>query len=217
MTRTAPDLAGAERIGPLDGRIALVRPPRRPGAPLVFAFHGTGGDETQFAELLPRLLPEAGVIAPRGDVSEHGAARFFRRKAEGVYDMEDLAARRDALADWVAARIAEHPGSPAWGLGYSNGANILAAMAFTRPTLFARLALLHPLIPWTPEPQPGLAAARVLVAGGERDPIAPVAGTRALAEWFRAQGARTRLALHPGGHEVRPEELTALAELFGEP
>ena len=42
-------------------------------------------------------------------------------------------------------------------------------------------------------------------------------GTRALAEWFRAQGAQTRLALHPGGHEVRPEELTALAELFGEP
>ena len=212
MTQIASD-----RTGTVDGRLALVRPPRRPGAPLVFAFHGTGGDETQFADLLARLAPEAGVIAPRGEVSEHGAARFFRRKAEGVYDMADLAARRDAMAGWVQARIAEHPGSPAWALGYSNGANILAAMAFTAPGLFSRLALLHPLIPWTPAPQPGLAGARVLVAGGERDPIAPVAGTRALAEWVRAQGAQTRLALHPGGHEVRPEELSALAELFGEP
>ncbi|WP_339949380.1 alpha/beta hydrolase [uncultured Albimonas sp.] len=210
------DIAASDRIGTVDGRIALIRPPRRPGAPLVFAFHGTGGDESQFAELLARLAPEAGVIAPRGEVSEHGAARFFRRRAEGVYDMDDLRARRDALIGWVEARRAEHPDAPAWGLGYSNGANILAAMAFEAPGLFGRLALLHPLIPWTPAPQPGLAGVPVLIGAGARDPIAPASATRTLEAWFQAQGARTRLAMHAGGHEIRPEELSALAAFLGE-
>ncbi len=55
-----------------------------PGAPLVFAFHGTGGDEHQFFDLASQLLPGAGVISPRSDVSEGGAARFFRRTGEGI-------------------------------------------------------------------------------------------------------------------------------------
>ena len=62
-------------------------------APLVFAFHGTGGDEHQFSELVVQMLPDAGLVSPRGDVSEHGALRFFRRTGEGVYDMADLAER----------------------------------------------------------------------------------------------------------------------------
>ena len=43
------------------------------GAPLVFSFHGTGGDEHQFAALVAGLAPGASHIAPRGDVSEFGA------------------------------------------------------------------------------------------------------------------------------------------------
>ena len=37
-------------------------------APLVFAFHGTGGDERQLVPLARRLVPGATVVAPRGDV-----------------------------------------------------------------------------------------------------------------------------------------------------
>lgn len=66
-----------------------------PGAPLIFTFHGTGGDETQFHGLARQLIAEAHVVSPRGDVSEHGMARYFRRTGEGVYDMDDLATRRD--------------------------------------------------------------------------------------------------------------------------
>ncbi len=75
-----------------------------PGAPLVFTFHGTGGDEHQFTGLVGQILPAAGIVSPRGDVSEHGANRFFRRKAEGVYDMEDLAVRTRKMADFVRAQ-----------------------------------------------------------------------------------------------------------------
>ncbi|MDZ7907370.1 MAG: alpha/beta hydrolase [Gemmobacter sp.] len=121
--------------------------PPAPGAPLLFTFHGTGGDEHQFAGLMPQILPGAGLVSPRGDVSEHGANRFFRRTGEGVYDMDDLARRTAKMAAFVAAHRAAHPGAAVYGLGYSNGANILASVLFQAPDLFDRAALLHPLIP----------------------------------------------------------------------
>ena len=185
-----------------------------PGAPLVFVFHGTGGDENQFFGLIDRMLPQAGIIAPRGDVSEHGANRFFRRTAEGVYDMADLAVRTSAMAGFIAAHRAATPGVPVYGLGYSNGANILASVLFQAPELFDRVALLHPLIPFQPPAQPGLARLSVLVTAGRHDPICPLPLTQALVDALRAQGAVVDLALHSGGHEIRPEELDRVALAF---
>ena len=79
--------------------------PGKPGGPLFFLFHGTGGDESQFAGLGRDLAPDATLVAPRGDVSEHGAARFFRRTAEGVYDMADLARATAKMAAFVRAHV----------------------------------------------------------------------------------------------------------------
>lgn len=196
-------------------RHALISAPR-PGAPLVFAFHGTGGDETQFADLVPAFAPGAGLVAPRGDVSEFGANRFFRRTAEGVYDMADLARRTEAMIGFVRSRRVEHPAAPAYALGYSNGANILASMSFVAPDLFERIALLHPLIPWQPKDQPALEGRRVLITAGRRDRISPLKLTEVLASYYRAQGAALMLTLHDGGHEMRSEEITALGQFFGE-
>ena len=130
--------------------------PGTEGAPLVFAFHGTGGDEHQFSGLVGQILPGAGLVAPRGDVSEHGASRFFRRRAEGVYDMEDLRARTRRMTSFLRAHVQANPGRPVFAMGYSNGANILASVMFEAPDLFDRAVLMHPLIPWTPAPQSGL-------------------------------------------------------------
>lgn len=96
------------------------------GAPLFIVFHGTGGDENQFFGLAEQLLPEATIVSPRGDVSEYGAARFFRRTGEGVYDMEDLARATDKMAGFIAGLVAQYKPSEVIGLGYSNGANIMA-------------------------------------------------------------------------------------------
>lgn len=185
--------------------------PGTEGAPLVFAFHGTGGDEHQFTGLIGQILPEAGIVAPRGDVSEHGASRFFRRRAEGVYDMEDLRARTRQMTAFLRAHVEANPGRPVHALGYSNGANILAAVMFEAPELFDRVVLMHPLIPWTPADQPGLAGRQVLVTAGRRDPICPLPQTEALAGWLKAQGAALKLALHNGGHEITAPELNAVA------
>jgi phospholipase/carboxylesterase len=180
-------------------------------APLLFLFHGTGGDETQFLSLARQLRPGAHLVAPRGDVSEQGANRYFRRTGEGVYDMADLARATDKMVRFVRAHRNETNASQVLGLGYSNGANILASVLFEAPELFDAAVLMHPLIPFTPPPQPGLAGRRVLITAGRRDPICPPPATEALAAWLEAQGATTELFWHSGGHEIAQTELAAVA------
>ena len=183
-----------------------------PGGTLAFGFHGTGGDERQFVPLLRRLLPGAGIVTPRGDVSEMGALRFFRRQGEGRYDMDDLRARTRAMAGFVAERAEAAGAERVIGLGYSNGANILASVVFEQPDLFDEVILLHPLIPWTPAP--AAVRARVLITAGRRDPICPPEASRRLEDWFRAQGTEVETLWHPGGHEIAQDEITAAARFL---
>ena len=181
-----------------------------PKAPALFLFHGTGGDEQQFLELGAELKPGARLIAPRGDVSEGGALRYFRRLAEGHYDMADLARATVKMAGFVGERLGAERPPEVMGFGYSNGANILASLLFERPELFDTAVLLHPLIPFAPKPQPGLKGRRILITAGRRDPICPAPATEALAGYFSAQGAEVKLFWHEGGHESRRDELQAV-------
>ncbi|KKC41074.1 esterase [Devosia epidermidihirudinis] len=181
-------------------------------SPLFFVFHGTGGDENQFFELAGQLLPGARIVAPRGDVSEGGALRYFRRTGEGVYDMDDLRLRVAQMIAFVTAQKAECAPRKVIGLGYSNGANILAAVQFAAPELFDATVLMHPLIPFTP-PEVDFSGRQVLITAGKRDPMASVATTQALNDYFAGQGAATTLVWHEGGHELRHEELAA-TQLF---
>jgi phospholipase/carboxylesterase len=185
---------------------------RAEGKPLVFVFHGTGGTENQFVPLVRELMPGAAIVAPRGDVSERGALRFFRRTGEGVYDMADLAKRTATMTGFIEAHAAiAHP-TRILGLGYSNGANILASVMLARPGLFDDAVLMHPLIPWSPEPAP--MTTRVLITAGEHDPICPPEETRALADWLREQGAEVTTHWHPGGHEIDRSEIAAVAQFL---
>lgn len=188
--------------------------PASPGPPLVFAFHGTGGDERQLSGLVSQILPDAGIVAPRGDVSEHGAARFFRRTGEGVYDMQDLAERTHKMIGFIRAHREANPGAGVYGIGYSNGANILASVIFAAPELFNRVTLMHPLIPFEPAPQPGLSKVDVLITAGLRDPISPAPLTERLERWLADQGATVETLWHEGGHEMREPEITAAARLL---
>ncbi|WP_095089285.1 alpha/beta hydrolase [Mesorhizobium sophorae] len=188
--------------------------PGSPGGPLLFVFHGTGGDENQLLSLGRDLLPQATIISPRGDVAEHGSARFFRRTGEGVYDMGDLARATDKIAGFIKAHIEAAKPSSVFGLGYSNGANILASVVFAAPEVFDATALMHPLIPFEPEINGSLAGRHILVTAGRRDPICPPNLTTRLEAYLRADGADVTVAWHEGGHEVRPNEIEAARHLF---
>jgi phospholipase/carboxylesterase len=179
------------------------------GKPLLFLFHGTGGDETQMLGLGRAVAPGTALVAPRGDVSEMGALRFFRRAAEGVYDMDDLARATAKMAGFVRAHVEAARPAAVMGLGYSNGANILASTLFAAPELFDAAVLMHPLIPFQPQIAGSLAGRRILVTAGERDPICPPHMTARLEAWLRDAGADVTMVRHPGGHEIRPEEIDA--------
>jgi phospholipase/carboxylesterase len=185
------------------------------GAPILFVFHGTGGDENQFFEFGADLLPGATIVSPRGDVAEYGAARFFKRTGEGVYDMADLARATAKMAGFVKALKEEHKAGEVIGLGFSNGANILASMLIETDGLFDRAVLMHPLIPFAPRANPSLSKTKVLVTAGRNDPIGPARMTQMLADYLTAQGADVTLDWHDGGHEIRREEVEAVQRFLG--
>jgi phospholipase/carboxylesterase len=133
--------------------------------------------------------------------------RYFKRLAEGRYDMADLARATSKMAGFVGDRIARSQPIKVFGFGYSNGANMLASVQFAAPDLFDAAVLLHPLIPFDPGTVPGLSGKRVLITAGRHDPICPAEATQRLADWYDAQGAQVELFWHEGGHELRQEEL----------
>lgn len=180
------------------------------GAPLLLTFHGTGGDEAQFHDLGQALVSGAHVVSPRGDVSEMGALRYFRRTAEGVYDMEDLAQRTVAMAAFVRAEVARTGATRVIGLGYSNGANMLASVMLAHPGMVTEAVLMHPLIPWAPDPDPTLHGTKVLITAGEQDPICPAPATHALIETLTQKGATVSAHWHQGGHQIAQSEVGAV-------
>ncbi|WCK12637.1 alpha/beta hydrolase [Agrobacterium tumefaciens] len=184
------------------------------GAPLFVVLHGTGGDENQFFDFGSGLLPNATIVSPLGDVAEHGAARFFRRTGEGVYDLADLERATAKLADFVKANREHYQAGPVIGLGFSNGANILANVLIEQPELFDAAVLMHPLIPFEPQAAAAKSSRRVLITAGERDPICPVPLTKALEKSLEAQGGTVKTVWHPGGHEIRSNEIEAVREFL---
>ncbi len=194
----------------LDDRPHRVEPAAAGDPTTVLLAHGTGGDEHDLVPLAARLAPGAALLSPRGTVREGGANRFFARHAEGVFDRGDLAAQAEALGAWVREACAAHerPLSGLLGLGFSNGANILWALAAHDPTLLRGAVLLAPMLPFTPDQAPDLSGWPVLIGAGRQDQIATPAQAEALAAWLTRCGAAVEIAWHDGGHQPGPQLLT---------
>src|SRR5687767_6457603 len=173
-------------------------------APTLLVLHGTGGDENDLVGLGRAMLPGANVLSPRGKVLENGMPRFFRRLAEGVFDLEDLKARTQELADFVRVGVGEYgfDAGRVFAAGYSNGANIAASTLLLRPGTLAGAVLLRPMVPLVPDPPPDLTGTAVLIEAGRADVIAPPAQTRALAELLRTCGAEVDVVNQAAGHQL---------------
>ena len=184
-------------------------PAARPGLPSLLLLHGTGGNEDDLLPLGERLLPGAARLSPRGQVLEHGMPRFFRRLAEGVFDLDDLRRRTSELADFVdAARTRYDLGPlPPVAVGLSNGANIAAAMLLLRPGTLGGALLLRPMVPLVPDPMPVLAGVPVQINAGTADPIVTPAQSEALAALLRRAGAADTIDWVRGGHGLTQQDL----------
>lgn len=178
----------------------------------VLVLHGTGGDENDLLPLARELFPHAALLSPRGKVLERGAARFFRRLAEGVFDLEDLAFRTDELTQFVDDAAARYGFDRArvMALGFSNGANIAASMLLKRGAVLDAAVLLAPMLPFDPGTPPPLRGVRVFIGAGETDAMVPLSQTRRLVDVLRAAGADVTDYWHPSGHTITHEELRAV-------
>ena len=178
-------------------------------APTLLLLHGTGGNETDLLQLGQSLAPDASLLSPRGKVLENGMPRFFRRLAEGVFDMEDLIRRTHELADFVeaAAQTYGFDRSRVWAVGYSNGANIAASTLLLRPAVLSAALLLRAMVPLEPETMPDLRGAPVFIAAGRYDPIVPVSNIERLETLLREAGADVTLRWQDAGHGLENEEI----------
>ena len=171
--------------------------------------HGTGGNEDQLVPLGRELDPAAALLSPRGKVLENGHARFFRRLAEGVFDLEDLKQRTDELAEFVAAAAAHYhfPVEKVAAVGYSNGANIAASILLRRLGILQTAVLLRAMVPFLPEPLPNLSGVRVWIAGGKQDMLIAPSETQRLADLLQEAGAEVTAHFVDAGHGLTNTEL----------
>ena len=176
--------------------------------------HGTGGSERDLIPLGQDLDSEASLLSPRGKVLENGMPRFFRRLAEGVFDLEDLRKRTHELADFVvsAAERYKIDVKKIVAVGYSNGANIAASVLLLRPEVLSGAILFRAMVPLIPETQPKLTSVRVWIGAGSSDPIVPVSEPKKLAALLREAEADVTIRFFSSGHELTPDDVDASRE-----
>lgn len=171
--------------------------------------HGTGGNERDLIPLGRELDPDASLLSPRGKVLENGMPRFFRRLAEGIFDLDDLKKRTNELADFVAAAAQRYgfASDNIVAVGYSNGANIAASMLLLRPEVLSAAILFRAMVPLVPDKQPKLSSMRVWIGAGTNDPIIPTSETQRLVELLRSAGADVTIRFFNAGHGLTNSEL----------
>ena len=182
-------------------------------APTLLLLHGTGGDESDLIPLGQAVMPGAALLSPRGRVLENGMPRFFRRFGEGRFDEANLKDEALALANFVGAAAQTHHFDPVRvvALGFSNGANIAAALLLLHPHVLAGAVLLRPMVPLIPPELPNLAGKPVLISAGQHDPIVPAANILHLANLLQSAGAEVTLKRQPLGHSLAEPDLQASA------
>ena len=175
----------------------------------LFLLHGTGGNEEDLIPLGNEIAPGAAILSPRGKVLENGMPRFFRRLAEGVFDLEDLKFRTYELADFVkeASKIYGFDLKSLLGIGYSNGANIAASVLLLRPNILSNAILFRPMVPLVPDFLPDLRSKHVLISAGLHDPIVTSQETKNLLDLLQKAGADVSINWQNSGHELTSDEV----------
>lgn len=187
-------------------------PPNKSGArtTTLLLLHGTGGTEEDLIPMGRQIAPNAAKLSPRGKVLENGMPRFFKRLAEGVFDVEDLKLRTHELADFVVAASKVYGFDLRYvvAVGYSNGANIAASELFLRPSLFSSAILYRPMVPLIPEVLPDLSAKHIFISAGLHDPIVSNRETENLFNLLKKTGvADISINWQNSGHELTLEEI----------
>ena len=190
---------------------------RKANLSTLLLLHGTGGNENDLipiAKMLSSSPANASILSPRGKVLENGMPRFFRRLAEGVFDIEDLKFRTHELADFIenASRLYNFDLEHIIAVGYSNGANIASSLLLLRPEILSVAILFRPMVPFIPDTLQNLISKNILICAGEWDPIVPRQNTGKLLDIFKKAHANVSIYWQKSGHELGQEEILTAKE-----
>ncbi|KAA0970634.1 alpha/beta hydrolase [Aureimonas fodinaquatilis] len=189
-------------------------PATKTGHSPLLLLHGTGGDENDLVPMGQAVAPGAALVSPRGKVLENGMPRFFRRLAEGVFDEDDLRLRAAELAEFIAQARNDYALPAPFALGFSNGANMAAALLLLHPEALAGAVLLRAMKPLQTMPTPDLTGKRILLLAGATDPIIPADNARGLAEHLQNCGAAVEFHTLPVGHGLSQADLRLTSEFL---
>ncbi len=184
------------------------KPASNPGRPPLLLLHGTGGNEDDLLHLGRMVSPGSAQLSPRGKVVEDGMPRFFHRLSEGVFDETDVRRRANELADFVIDARKTYGLAAPIAIGFSNGANIAAAMLQLRPEILAGAILLRAMVPLQDPPAVDLSGKPVLILSGASDPIVPADNAKRVASVLRAAGAVVEHRMLPAGHGISEADVT---------
>jgi phospholipase/carboxylesterase len=181
-----------------------------PDTPVALTLHGTGGTENDLVRLGQALLPGSPVLSPRGRVSEQGMNRWFARKAEGVFDVDDVIARAAELVGFVTEAVDHYglAGRPLIAVGFSNGANMATATALLHPEVLNQVVAFSGMFPFGDrDPLGDLTGVRLFLANGDVDPMAPSSSGDRLEALATEHGAAVTRFIRPGSHGIVEEDL----------
>lgn len=196
------------------GRTGTVKQQSHPFTTFLL-LHGNGGNEQVLIPLAYELDKSAAILSPRGKVLENGITpRFFRRLAEGVFDIDDLKFRTNELAEFVndASKTYDFDLQHVIAVGYSNGANIAASMQLLRPEVLSSAILFRAMVPFVPQTLPDLSNKHTFISSGLYDPIVSSQEAENLFGLFKKAGANISLSWQESGHELTVEEIQKAKE-----
>ena len=171
--------------------------------------HGTGGNEDDLIPLGRLIYPNANLLSPRGKVLEHGMPRFFKRLAEGVFDIEDLKFRTQELAKFVNEASLQYSFdlSKTIAVGFSNGANIAASLLLLYPQVIAGAVLFRPMIPIIPNNLPNLSEKKIVILSGQYDPIVSKKQAEDLFSLLKKTDTKVTIQWQESGHEITQDDV----------
>lgn len=168
------------------------------------ALHGTGGDENDLVPLVNYLNPTFNILSPRGNVSEQGMNRFFKRYGMGNYDIENLEVETNNLNEFISLSITNYglDQSKMVGLGFSNGANILESLLQLNGPILKKVVLLSPVFLQPDKPFKDLTGVDIYIATSDNDPYVKNKENDKLVDALKAAHANVHVNKHHGGHQI---------------
>jgi phospholipase/carboxylesterase len=193
----------------------LIKPQNASGRVMIL-MHGSGGDESTLVDLASRIAPDATLIGVRGRVVQNGVKRWYKRLTPTEFDQQDVRAEATAFVEFMRSKATELKLdlSSATFLGYSNGANLIAAMTQLYPGIVTKAVLLRPMPVLADAPKVDLSNSKFLTIAGENDKLYYPFADR-LQKMLASCGAKVDARVIGTGHNLGDEDVRIVAEWLG--